>query len=284
VPGTASIHGGFQWGGQQVVDMGDWLPMSTSAALQCWSLVWGDGPALWSVDPSTVETAWARYVSLMLADIADGKLCTHNSAAQRQVVRLAFIRRMGLEPVLPGKKKRTDTSVIEECAPVVAARALRKRQAAFERRTSIAYVNQFAAPPGLRERIQASQADLLGSYEICQIDRFAVPDGLYRSRVETAQEAYGEQCLAGLGAGAAASFVGPIAWDPAAPAIPDPSPAVPRSGSSTQKGGRPPTRPGAPGLGDSVPDRQVAGGGGGGGAIAVVGLALAAALAFGRKK
>ncbi len=286
VPGTPAIHGGFQWGGSgpQFVDMGDWLPMSTSAALQCWSLVWGDGPALWAVDPDTVETAWARYVSIFLEDLASGKMCPKNSESQRLKLRAAFIRRMGLDPLLGGNKKRSDASVIESCAPVVAARALRARQAAYKGRTSIAYVNQFEAPEGLREGIRTSQAELRESYDVCAVDRFAVPDGLYRSQVETAQEKYGDQCLAGQGLSAA--LAGPITWNPSAPEVPDPSPAMPRARSSTTTsgGGAPARGSGGPSRVPSTSATRAVDGGGGALAVAALAVAGAAAFAIGRKK
>lgn len=284
VPGTASIHAGIQWGGNKVVDMGDWLPVSSSAALQCWSLVWGDGPALWAVDPNVVETAWARYVSMFLEDLASGKMCPKNSPAQRQVVRAAFIRRMGLDPLLPGNKKRSDANVIETCAPVAAARALRERQAAYRARTSIAYVNQFEAPEGLRDGIIASQAALRESYGVCTIDRFSVPDGLYRSQVETAQESYGADCLAGQGM--SATIAGPITWSASAPEVPDPSPAIPRarSNSTTKSGRDTPAR--GPARAPSMSAAAAPGDGGGSGALVVAAAAAAAAAAFvlGRKR
>ena len=242
IPGTSRIHRSLQIdsSGSTIVDSGQWLNMSSAAAIEAWSLLWSDGPTTWAVDTDRALVAWERYVGGFLADLKSGATCGKNMAGdwkigpgRRKIIRDFFVRELGVDP------GSSDEEVLTTMRPRFALEALRQRQIALAGTTSVAYVNAMECPPALEEEVRQRQADLLGSDEACRIDLSQVSDAVYRANLEFAVSKKGFTCYAA--GDIQAPLTGPGTWDPSVPPPePPPTEAIPEVPNPPRVGAKPP--------------------------------------------
>jgi hypothetical protein len=189
VPGTGWLHRAIELPGKtrlpqtpMVAEVGKtMLPSSQQQCLWLWShLAQTNSPATFCVHADSAAKLWQVYIDDLRAAISETKLI---DGPRRKMI-FAMYDRTESGTVFgwgDGKKQA-------EYAPVKLLSTLRKRQLAFCKTLTVAYVDtSFAAltDPDVKAAVETYQRELLEHPAVCDVDLTNVPDVLYAEEIRS---------------------------------------------------------------------------------------------------